>query len=472
MGNKISKIGKEKEKEKKHPETFANFYAKHCHSIKEPMRRKKQLATGKVETTEDGVSVFQVATRKPTHSKLVTSDSVQQELIWFITGKEENTKIEYVKLCAPIFANRAVCQYNMHGLAAAFYEAFAFHRPLHISPDHIWLTIAQGFAIHVSENHEGLREKFVNFEKGKKTLTVIADDFVRGSPANDWASKIEDFTQEIAQQVGADTANTLVCNFSTTTPIDKAASGLVLMNAMKEYFDYEVTTLCGIPEIAVSGTLEDWQLVYDRALSLAKFDLAWWTKRLEPILAQFIRLKKEGVVDVVFWDAAYKFYEADGSSGSHPNVTGWLMELFPYLKGEDREYVKNDFKAAPLPSQLPDGTNLTPFKWNYFGAKLDMSLASGFFGVTQTKENRVSANVGYVIFESAKAIHVDGQESLQKDKETREADLERKLPARTFPISSLSKLNWKETYKKEEIMNSQYPAGCLETNETGCSGLI
>lgn len=44
-----------------------------------------------------------------------------------------------------------------HPLVEAVHEAFSRHYPLALSPDSIWLTIAQGFAHHVTENAETLR---------------------------------------------------------------------------------------------------------------------------------------------------------------------------------------------------------------------------------------------------------------------------------------------------------------------------
>ena len=58
----------------------------------------------------------------------------------------------------------------------AFYE----HYPISFSPDDIWITIMQGFALHVKQNSEKLRDKFVNFE-GKKELVVFAPDIKFGS---------------------------------------------------------------------------------------------------------------------------------------------------------------------------------------------------------------------------------------------------------------------------------------------------
>lgn len=42
----------------------------------------------------------------------------------------------------------------------AMFEAYAHHRPFVLSPDTIWLLIAQGFGQHINNNAEELRDFF------------------------------------------------------------------------------------------------------------------------------------------------------------------------------------------------------------------------------------------------------------------------------------------------------------------------
>lgn len=50
---------------------------------------------------------------------------------------------------------------HLHPLFNAVHMAFSEHRPLLLTPDAIWMTIAQGFAIHINNNAEQLRQSFV-----------------------------------------------------------------------------------------------------------------------------------------------------------------------------------------------------------------------------------------------------------------------------------------------------------------------
>jgi hypothetical protein len=56
-----------------------------------------------------------------------------------------------------------------HPLIEAVHTAFAEHYPLTLSPDDVWLCLAQGFALHVEANAEGLRSRFVRHQGGSRS---------------------------------------------------------------------------------------------------------------------------------------------------------------------------------------------------------------------------------------------------------------------------------------------------------------
>jgi len=61
---------------------------------------------------------------------------------------------------------------SFHPFVATLHQAYARHYPVTISPDMIWLLIAQGFASHVNQNGEEMRSYFVDFD-GKKCFCRI-----------------------------------------------------------------------------------------------------------------------------------------------------------------------------------------------------------------------------------------------------------------------------------------------------------
>ena len=70
---------------------------------------------------------------------------------------------------------------GVHPLLSAVARAFADHRPLVLSPDAVWLTIAQGVAQHVRLHAEELRPRLVR-HAGRKRLNVIIDGRCRATP--------------------------------------------------------------------------------------------------------------------------------------------------------------------------------------------------------------------------------------------------------------------------------------------------
>jgi hypothetical protein len=118
-----------------------------------------------------------------------------------------------------------------------------------------------------------------------------------------------------------------VASFSTTGPVERTASEIALMSAMRPYFNHRLTTLCGIPEITLLGTPDDWRSIRRRASVLSEFDLGWWCRALEPILDQFVAAST-GSVDVEFWQSLFKLHAGSGGRW----ITGWTTALFPYIE--------------------------------------------------------------------------------------------------------------------------------------------
>ena len=209
----------------------------------------------------------------------------------------------------------------LNPLIEAVHLAFSGHRPLVLSPDCIWLTIVQGFAHHVNKYAEDLRGRIVRHES-KKDLCVRTDSL---EPAA-WPQIVSQFSAQIRDNSDPVLYETLLCDFSTTTPNIRTANEVALMDAYQRYFRYIMVCICGIPTITLEGTPSDWQLIRDRIELFATFGLEWWTSRLAPILDEFVATAN-GAPNLSFWQAIYKPQRAYVSE----MATGWIADLFPYL---------------------------------------------------------------------------------------------------------------------------------------------
>lgn len=281
----------------------------------------------------------------------------------------------------------------MNPLVATLHTAYADHYPVVLSPDDVWTVIAQGFAIHIGENAEALRSRFVGHE-GKKLLEVALPGFVKGSPTNPWGDGLTAFSAAIAGNIGPKQRDLVVGNFTTTGPVERAVSEIVLMGAMKDFFNYQGTTMCGIPEVTLLGTPADWQSIRDRAAAMGEYDLGWWMPSLLPVLDQFVAASK-GHLDEVFWEEMYKIRDDSGG----PYISGWVNSLFAYhTKGYNGvAYVETPIPNpyldmskthfhGPTTSSFPLGMTRVPWKWNYYGEMIDMEFLGGFVGIAQDPE--------------------------------------------------------------------------------------
>jgi hypothetical protein len=229
---------------------------------------------------------------------------------------------------------------NVHPLLAAVGRAFAEHRPLVLSPDAVWLTIAQGVAQHVRLNANALRGRLVRHE-GKQQLVLQRSGVP--SDAAEWASAISGLRELLATQIGDGRARLLECDFSTTTDVDRIASQIVLLDAYSPFFSYWMSCICGIPELTLLGTPDDWRRIRERVDVIAELDLEWWCKSLRPITEHFARAAA-GNVDVAFWQRIYNPADAYGGS----QITGWITRLYPYLKIGGAVDHRNHMLALPI----------------------------------------------------------------------------------------------------------------------------
>jgi hypothetical protein len=291
---------------------------------------------------------------------------------------------------------------EFHPVVAAVQWAFDCHHPLILSPDVIWLMVAQGVANHVNANAEDLRPRFVK-HAGKLTLVVERDDLVKGSPENPWPEVFREFTGQIRSHIGEETHDLLQPTFSTTGETEKAASQVVLLDAMQSYFNYRLMTKCGIPWIALEGTPDDWADLARRTSDLGRVGLEWWTEALAPILDEFAAAAR-GRVNTRFWKCLYKKGEIESGG---PYVRGWITSFFPYLKDRStglatlkHEFDKTGLHRLLSPTEtgdrdlsqcvgglttdrVPAGLARAPFLWEYLGTIFKMEFLGGFVGVQQ-----------------------------------------------------------------------------------------
>ncbi len=270
--------------------------------------------------------------------------------------------------------------------------AYAQHRPLVISPDIVWLVIERGFAKHIDMHAEDLRSKFVSFE-GKKTLKIYTDTMgLMNQPAEVWATLFPQFDEQIAQWTKPELVQTLKADFSTTTPIASVASEIMMMSAMQHYFDYHVISICGIPDIYLEGTSEDWKKLIKKTNTLRSFGLDWWIDELEPVLEK-IAVATEGERDIAFWqsiirkkDIPVEGEERCGYVPPRETIDGWIVKFYPYSRYERNTL---DFLYDTQISDLPGETGSAPLVYTDIdGTVYNLDIHAGLVGIEEDTTTR------------------------------------------------------------------------------------
>jgi len=173
------------------------------------------------------------------------------------------------------------------------------------------------------------------------------------------------------------------------------------MEAMKSFFEFNMMYSCGIPEVTLLGTTEDWQKILDKTKRLGKYNLEWWTKELYPVLEEFVNASK-GEINKEFWINMYKIHLPNPDSYGKPGlIDGWIVKFFPYDLNGKRNNLKNITAGNnELAGNLPSEFVKVDLKYidAITGITTPLELWAGFLGLEQNSENyALTPKIGWII---------------------------------------------------------------------------
>ena len=288
----------------------------------------------------------------------------------------------------------------------AFYQcivwAYAEHKSVTLSPDMIWLLISQGFARYVNAHAEELRPLLVS-HTGKIDLAIESKKDLLSGQA-DWPKLVGEFAAQIDHYTKGDITKTITADFTTTSPIERVASQITLMESVKSYFEYIVYYIaCGIPSITLKGTPDDWRQVLEKSQKLKGYGVDAWIESLEPILTEFVNAA-EGKPKQRFWQDIVKKKRVNklkggGCSPDKPTeLDGWLLKFFPDENGQT-------FDRVPKTKSMPSERVRVGFKYRFFDptqgiviSETPMELWAGFIGAEEdTLTNTLTPKIGWLV---------------------------------------------------------------------------
>lgn len=281
--------------------------------------------------------------------------------------------------------------------------AYAHHRPIILTPDAMWILICHGFSQYVNHDPDKFRDYLVSHH-GKETLLIST------TPETTTAQKVEMFASLIGKETKGDLADVMTCNFSTTGIVERMVSQIVMMDAVKPYFDYiEFLSGCGIPSVTLEGTPDDWKLLREKTRKLGEFGVREWTDRLDPILEQFIAAS-EGMPDAEFWwnmaikgrPRNFHLLEVGGGcglpTGEPTKFDGWFLEFIPFDANWSRpQKISYDHNLLPLMTSVP----IIQYVDDGLGNCLSINaieLRAGIVGLSQDNETKaLRPEIGWLV---------------------------------------------------------------------------
>lgn len=248
-------------------------------------KSKKQKKNDKILQRSNSSITFVVDGELPAPKKKLTMHKDGKALADQIVGNTLKIPSKLRQVVKTSFDKDEFCYMAEDNFYKCMVQAYADHRPVVLSPDIVWLIIAQNFSAYVNANSDVMRDFFVTHE-GKMDLVVDSNNDILELVGNgDWELLLNDFSACVARNTKGDVSEMLTANFTTTGITERIASQITLIDVVKTYFNYwNLTFGCGIPYITLEGTPEDWQKVREKARGLSKYGLEKWSKELDEIL--------------------------------------------------------------------------------------------------------------------------------------------------------------------------------------------
>lgn len=204
------------------------------------------------------------------------------------------------------------------GLLGLLSKAYSQHLPVTINPHDVWVLVLSQATLAVVKNPEAFRDLFTD-SKDKQEISV---------PSGDWRLPTERVVHELNNKIKFD-YNVIFPDLSTyqnDSVILETVSHLFLEMA-SPYYDYSCFA-CGIPEIKLGGTKQDWLnvLAHWRKLSNLFFGRVEYTDKFLLRVEEYLHHMVAREYDNLFWRSI--FTQRNVGSGSELQIDGWITEFF------------------------------------------------------------------------------------------------------------------------------------------------
>jgi hypothetical protein len=253
------------------------------------------------------------------------------------TNFKEDSEISEISVFSKCNENNIVEPIG-HPFLDSLYLAYQNHLNLRLTPDDVWFQIITEFAELINNNAEKYRNMFVEHE-GQKDLIVELD-------CENWELFLENICDLINKNTKNNLSNDFIIKFSESNSDDIIMQQICIMHSAQKYFRYVFNNLCGIRNVELTGTIDDWEKIVFGANNLKnkyKEICGDWLDKLIPVLEKFVETKK-GIVDFGFWN---RIMRDDFELIGHLKG-GYGMEVINYITGWSRYFFPNNMNNNNL----------------------------------------------------------------------------------------------------------------------------
>ncbi|KAK5731647.1 hypothetical protein LTR17_011240 [Elasticomyces elasticus] len=356
-----------------------------------------QLSQSGITITPTRSAAAPIARSYSSGAKLNTKDRHIRSILSSSQLQKEGGNLRFLQssLSAADFEQSVPCH---NGLVNAIIQAYNTHHHLRIRPDDIWVGILTQLSSYINGHGEELRHHFVAHQ-GKKKLEVTAtgDRFTVnfGALATAMGQLIDE------NVVDPQLREWMMPAFPTTTQGDIFIASVVMMGAMKQFFDYYGTTRCGLPSITLLGVKADYELIFSRLERLRTYgkETARFAILLQPVLRGFIKSFDDPEAEEVrgFWNRVVS-HHSRGSGAKY--YSGWITAFCFWdrqgkclAKGGDLANPEKPWHVDKLLSldgiryhvidtnHVPSGVVTVPLHVDDNGEKVETVMVAGSTGI-------------------------------------------------------------------------------------------
>jgi len=279
----------------------------------------------------------------------------------------ENYSSTIPKLDKPINCNSGI----NNAFVGTVYFAYANHLPLRLRVEDFWIQIMSIFSRVIDEDPEKYRTKLVDWLDKKD---IIVEDC-----SNDIQNFIEALKNKLADS--NEFTKKMTQPFSGSTDMEKLVINAMCLESLKEFCNYGMMPICGIPYVILEGTVDDYQELLNRTMALHEIAEIYHCNfgKLIDTLNKLIETKK-GNIDIEWWWK--KICSLDTLCGGF--LDGWIT------------YFSNSGMRPDL--NIPILTNIHWTDLSTIGQSTKHKIIAGLFGTNcdPEKDHICSVVKGYI----------------------------------------------------------------------------